>query len=93
MDLELLDKSIRRVPDFPKPGILFYDITSVFLQPEAFNFVIDKMVEVYKDKKIDAVAAVESRGFLFAASIRPSCSSYTQKGKASFGYLFLQLFS
>ncbi len=67
MDLELLDKSIRRVPDFPKPGILFYDITSVFLQPEAFNFVIDKMVEAYKDKKIDAVAAVESRGFLFAA--------------------------
>lgn len=62
-----LDEAIRKVPDFPKPGILFYDITSIFTKPEAFNYCIDKMVEIYKDKNIDAVAAVESRGFLFAA--------------------------
>ena len=67
IDLEILDKSIRRVPDFPKPGILFYDITSVLVNPEAFKYVIDQMVSIYKDKKIDAVAGVESRGFIFAA--------------------------
>lgn len=65
--LELLDKAIRRVPDFPKEGILFYDITSILVNPEAFRFCIDKMAEIYKDKKIDAVAGIESRGFLFAA--------------------------
>ena len=63
----MLDKNIRRIPDFPKPGILFYDITSVLVNPEAFKYVIDQMVELYKDKKIDAVAGVESRGFIFAA--------------------------
>lgn len=67
MNEELLDKIIRRVPDYPKPGILFYDITSILTNPEAFQFCIDRMVEMYKDKPIDAVAAVESRGFLFAA--------------------------
>lgn len=65
--LELLDKAIRRVPDFPKEGILFYDITSILVNPEAFRFCIDKMAGIYKDKKIDAVAGIESRGFLFAA--------------------------
>jgi adenine phosphoribosyltransferase len=62
-----LDDYIRKVPDFPKKGILFYDITSVLASPEAFKFCIDKMVEIYKDKQIDAVAAIEARGFLFAA--------------------------
>jgi adenine phosphoribosyltransferase len=66
-DLEILDGAIRRVPDFPKPGILFYDITGVFVKPEAFKFCIDRMVELYKDAGIEAVAGVESRGFLFAA--------------------------
>ncbi|MCR5723595.1 MAG: adenine phosphoribosyltransferase [Treponema sp.] len=64
---ELLDKAIRRVPDFPKPGILFYDITSVLTQPEVFKHCIDRMLELYKDVHFDAVAAAESRGFLFAA--------------------------
>lgn len=64
---ELLDSAIRRVPDFPKPGILFYDITSVLMQPVAFRHCIDSMVALYKDVPFDAVAAVESRGFLFAA--------------------------
>ncbi len=67
MDIELLDKAIRRVPDFPKPGILFYDITGVLVNPEAFKLCIDEMVSIYKDGNFDAVAAVESRGFLFAA--------------------------
>ena len=66
-DLEMLDGAVRRVHDFPKPGILFYDITGVFVNPKAFDFCIKKMIELYKDAKIDAVAGVESRGFLFAA--------------------------
>ena len=66
---EILDKAIRRVPDFPKPGILFFDITSIFTNPPAFKHVIDRMVEIYKGKRIDAIAAVESRGFLFAAPL------------------------
>ncbi|MCL2208770.1 MAG: adenine phosphoribosyltransferase [Treponema sp.] len=63
----VLDNYIRKVPDFPRKGILFYDITSILAAPAAFKFCIGKMVEIYKNKKIDAVAAIEARGFLFAA--------------------------
>ena len=62
-----LDKYVRKVPDFPKKGILYYDITSILAQPEAFQYCVESMVEIYKDKGIDAVAAIEARGFLFAA--------------------------
>ncbi|HOX92651.1 MAG TPA: adenine phosphoribosyltransferase, partial [Spirochaetales bacterium] len=62
-----LDDAIRKVPDFPKPGILFYDITSVLSNPSAFDYCIDTMVKTYRHEQLDAVAAVESRGFLFAA--------------------------
>jgi adenine phosphoribosyltransferase len=62
-----LDDAIRKVPDFPKPGILFYDITSILTNPDAFRYCIDSMVRLYKGSRIDAIAAVESRGFLFAA--------------------------
>ncbi len=68
-DLDFLDSAIRRVPDFPKPGILFYDITSVFLNPKAFRYCIDNMVEIYKKSNIDGIAGVDSRGFLFAAPL------------------------
>jgi len=67
-DVKFLDDSIRRVPDFPKPGILFYDITSVLTNPKAYKFCIDRMISLYKDAKIDAVAGVESRGFIFAGA-------------------------
>jgi len=63
-----LDDYVRKVPDFPKMGILFYDITSILVSPEAYKHCIDQMVELYKNKNIDAVAAIEARGFLFAAS-------------------------
>ncbi len=65
----MLDSAIRRIPDFPTPGILFYDITGVLVKPEAFKACIDAMVERYKDAEIDAVAGVESRGFVFAAPL------------------------
>ncbi len=66
-DTTILDKAIRRIPDFPKPGILFYDITGILVNPGAFNLCIQKMVDMYKDAQIDAVAGIESRGFIFAA--------------------------
>jgi len=62
-----LDDYIRKVPDFPKKGILFYDITSILASPAAFQYCVDSMVSIYKGKSIDAVAAIEARGFLFAA--------------------------
>jgi adenine phosphoribosyltransferase len=62
-----LDDYIRKVPDFPTKGILFYDITSILVNPVAFQYCIDSMITLYKDKSIDAVAAIETRGFLFAA--------------------------
>ena len=66
---ELLDQAIRRVPDFPRPGILFYDITGVLVKPDAFKYCIEEMVKAYKDSDIDAIAGVESRGFVFAAPL------------------------
>jgi adenine phosphoribosyltransferase len=62
-----LDSAIRKIPDFPKPGILFYDITSILVAPAAFRYCVDSMVELYKNERIGAVVAIESRGFLFAA--------------------------
>ena len=62
-----IDKVIRKVPDFPKPGILFYDVTSIFIDPEAFKFVLDRMDDLYKDVEMDGVIAIESRGFLLGA--------------------------
>jgi adenine phosphoribosyltransferase len=62
-----LDDAIRKIPDFPKPGILFYDITSVLAFPSAFSYCIDSMMKLYREEQLDAVAAIESRGFVFAA--------------------------
>jgi len=62
-----LDKAVRKIPNFPKEGILFYDITSILTSPEAFAFCVDSMVSLYSGKGIDAVAAIEARGFLFAS--------------------------
>jgi len=64
---EIIEKAIRKVPDFPKQGVLFYDITGILVDPAAFSYCIDRMEELYARTKIDAVAAIESRGFLFAA--------------------------
>lgn len=63
-----LDEVIRKVPDFPKPGILFYDITTIFTHPDAFAYVVEQMASYYKDVRIDGVVAIESRGFLVAGA-------------------------
>jgi adenine phosphoribosyltransferase len=62
-----LDKAIRKVKNFPKPGILFYDITSIFTNPPAYRHVVDRMLESYRNEKIDGVIAIESRGFLLGS--------------------------
>jgi adenine phosphoribosyltransferase len=64
-----LRAKIREVPDFPKPGILFYDITTLLKEPQAFADVIDRMAEPVKDAHIDLVVGMESRGFIFAAPL------------------------
>ena len=64
-----LDSVVRKIPDFPKPGILFYDITGILVEPKAFKLCIDEMAKRYSELKIDAVAGVESRGFVFAAPL------------------------
>jgi adenine phosphoribosyltransferase len=60
-----LDAYIRKIPNFPKDGILFYDITEVLKHPIAMQFIIDNILEIYKDKEIDGIAALEARGFYF----------------------------
>ena len=62
-----LDTAVRKIHDFPRAGILFYDITSILTDPVAFRYCIDQMCEIYKDKEVDAIACVEARGFVFAA--------------------------
>jgi adenine phosphoribosyltransferase len=64
-----LAKYIRDVPDFPKPGILFKDITPLLSEPAAFAEAIRCMADHYAGKGVDAVAAAEARGFLFAAPL------------------------
>ena len=64
-----LKKYIRSIPDYPKKGILFRDITTLIKNPEAFNFSVDKILEISKKIKFDKVAAIESRGFVFASVI------------------------
>lgn len=64
-----LDDAIRKVKGFPREGIVFYDITSLLSNPAAFSFCIDEMEKMCKNKVIDAIVAVEARGFLFAAPL------------------------
>ena len=64
-----LKETIRNIPDFPKPGILFRDITTLLNDKAAFKYAIDELTKKFKDKKIDKVVAVEARGFIFGAAI------------------------
>lgn len=80
-----LKEIIRDVPDFPKPGIIFKDITPILTDKDAFKKVIDAFVERYKDQKISAVVGVESRGFVFGAPLAyklgTGCVLIRKKGK------------
>jgi adenine phosphoribosyltransferase len=60
---------LRTIPDFPKPGILFYDITTLLAAPEAFRTAVVEMANPFRREKIDVVVAAEARGFIFAAPV------------------------
>ncbi|HLC88499.1 MAG TPA: adenine phosphoribosyltransferase [Candidatus Nanoarchaeia archaeon] len=62
-----LKSVIRTVPNWPKPGIMFRDITTLLQEPKAFSYVVEKFKEEYKWKNIDKIAGIESRGFIFGA--------------------------
>ncbi len=66
MDLKTI---FRQIPDFPKPGINFIDITPLLLNPTAFRWTIDTLAAPYQGKKVDKVISIESRGFLFGAPL------------------------
>ena len=66
MEKEELIKNLRTVPDFPIPGILFYDVTTLFKNPHILKGLADMMYEQYKDKGITKVVGIESRGFIMA---------------------------
>ena len=67
MSVEELRAKIREVPDFPKPGILFYDITTLLKDAAAYREAIDLMLEPFRSVHIDLVVGMESRGFIFSA--------------------------
>ena len=64
-----LKKYIRSIPDYPKKGILFRDITTLIKSPQAFKYTVDKIIEISKKIKFDKVSAIESRGFVFASAV------------------------
>jgi len=64
-----LEKSIRTVPDFPKPGIQFKDITTALKSPEIFNFMVEELYSYYKDAGITKVVGVEARGFILGSAL------------------------
>ena len=69
MNTELLLANLRSIPDFPIPGILFRDVTTLFKSPECLKELEDSLYEMYKDKGITKVVGIESRGFIMGASL------------------------
>ena len=67
--MDHLKAKIRSVPDFPKPGILFYDITTLLADPRGFRDTIDALAAPYMGEDIDAVVGIESRGFILGAAV------------------------
>ncbi len=70
---EKLNSAIRDIPDFPKPGIVFKDITPVLSDPKLVREIVDWLVQKAKDDNIDVIVGVESRGFLFGMMIAEKC--------------------
>jgi adenine phosphoribosyltransferase len=69
MKISELKKTIREIPDYPKKGILFYDITTLLQNPKAFQKVVDTIANRYIDKKFDSVVCIDSRGFIIGAAL------------------------
>lgn len=69
MNTEILLKNLREIPDFPIPGILFYDVTTLFKNAECLQTMLDELYEMYKDKGITKVMGIESRGFILGGAL------------------------
>ena len=69
MRKELLLNNLREIPNFPIPGILFYDVTTLFKNAECLNEMLDTLYEIYKDKGITKVVGIESRGFILGGAL------------------------
>jgi adenine phosphoribosyltransferase len=69
MDMDYLKSKIRHVPDFPKPGILFYDVTTLLQDPAGLRAAVDSLSVPFKNQGIDVVVGIESRGFIFGAAV------------------------
>jgi adenine phosphoribosyltransferase len=67
--MQALKDRIRHVPDFPKPGILFYDVTTLLRDPQGFRLAIDTLAEPYYSQGISLVVGIESRGFILGAAV------------------------
>lgn len=69
MRKEILLNNLREIPDFPIPGILFYDVTTLFKNAECLNEILDALYDIYKEKGITKVVGIESRGFILGAAL------------------------
>ena len=67
--MDSLKKLIREIPDYPKPGILFYDLTTLLQDKNGFRNMVDQLCEHYNGHKVDVVAGIEARGFIFAPAL------------------------
>ena len=67
--MQALKQRIRHVPDFPKPGILFYDVTTLLKDRDGFRMAVDEMATPYHDAGVDIVVGIESRGFIFGSAV------------------------
>jgi adenine phosphoribosyltransferase len=67
--MDELKKLIREIPDYPKPGILFYDLTTLLQDKKGFHGLVDKLCEHYNGKTVDTVVGIEARGFIFAPAL------------------------
>src|SRR5580692_11939775 len=67
--MDALQKLIREVPNYPKPGILFYDLTTLLKDKKGFTGLIDRLCDHYEGHQIDLVAGIEARGFIFAPAL------------------------
>ena len=69
VDVDQLKALIRHIPEFPKPGILFYDITTLLRDPKGFRDAVECLAAPYRGAAIDSVVGIESRGFIFGAAV------------------------
>lgn len=69
MNKDILKKNLREIPDFPIPGILFYDVTTLFKNAECLQSILDDLYDKYKDKGITKVIGIESRGFILGGAL------------------------